>query len=89
MENKELVKAIYKGKTKDEKNVDLILLHFSEEREGGKPWLFYTPEKNCPNFELQEEKLYGVEIMRNIRDPRKSIWDCFKFNRCVISQIKN
>jgi hypothetical protein len=87
MEQRELVKAIYKGKTKDKKNVDLVLLHFLEERE--KPWLFYTPIKNHPSFQLQEGKLYEIEITRNIRDSRKNIRDFFKFNRCKIDQIKS
>jgi hypothetical protein len=71
MEQKALVEATYKGKTKDEKKVDLVLLHFSEKKE--RKSNFYIPEKNYPNFQLQIGELYKLEITRNIRDPKKSI----------------
>ena len=71
MEQKATVKAIYKGKTRDEKKVDLSLLHFSEKKEGKQN--FYIPEKNHPDFQLQIGEPYELEITRNISDPRKSI----------------
>ena len=68
MEQKAIVEATYKGKTRDEKNVNLALLHFLRENK-----IFYIPENNYPSFQLQIGETYELEIMRNISDPNKSI----------------
>jgi len=83
MEQKETVEATYKGKTKDEKNVELVLLHFSREDKN-----FYVTENNYPNFHLQEGELYELEITRNISNPNKKHLRPYQRRR-QISQMYN